>query len=111
MLLVSVDNDFPADMVLLASSASDASCYVQTSSLDGEKNLKTKRAAKNIDKIIPSGQNSFDSAKFLVTAEVDTEAPNGNLYSFKGNIHVGKKRYFPLSHDQLLLKGTYLKNT
>ena len=46
-----------------------------------------------------------------MTAQVDTEPPNGNLYQFNGNLHVGKKRYFALSHEQLLLKGTYLKNT
>ena len=98
-------------MVILASSAPDSSCYVQTSSLDGEKNLKTKRAPKKLDQLIPSGTMEFDPSDLIVTATVDCEAPNGNLYSFNGNLHVGRKRYFPLSHDQLLLKGTYLKNT
>ena len=53
----------------------------------------------------------FDPTDMLVTAQVDSEPPNGNLYQFNGNLHVGKKRYFALSHEQLLLKGTYLKNT
>ena len=111
MVLISADEEFPADMILMASSAPDAACYVQTSSLDGEKNLKVKRAPKNLDKLIPSGTVDFDPTDMLVTAQVDSEPPNGNLYSFNGNLHVGKKRYFALSHEQLLLKGTYLKNT
>ena len=49
ILLIGSDEEFPADMVMMASSAPDASCYVQTSSLDGEKNLKTKRAPKKFD--------------------------------------------------------------
>jgi len=38
---------FPADMILLASS-SKGECYIQTSSLDGEKNLKKRRLPKDI---------------------------------------------------------------
>lgn len=57
MLLVLENEEFPADMVIVASSRPDASCYVQTSSLDGEKNLKTKKTPKNLDKLIPSGSD------------------------------------------------------
>ena len=110
LLMVNENEEFPADIVLLSSSAAEGTCYVQTSSLDGEKNLKTKKTAKNSERLIPCGSD-FHPSDLLVTMTVDAEAPNGNLYSFKGNLHVGKKRYFSLSHDQLLLKGTMLKNT
>ena len=36
--------NFPADIILLASSIEDGSCFIETSSLDGEKNLKPKSA-------------------------------------------------------------------
>lgn len=48
-LLINENEDFPADMVLLATSQPDAACYIQTSSLDGEKNLKIKRTPKNLE--------------------------------------------------------------
>lgn len=35
---------FPADVIVLTSSNADGSCFIMTSSLDGEKNLKPKFA-------------------------------------------------------------------
>jgi len=95
---VNENEDFPADMVIMASSTQDGTCYVETSSLDGEKNLKTKRVPKNFDKLVPSG-GEFHPSDLLVVGQVFAEPPNGNLYSFSGNLHVGRKRYFPLSHE------------
>lgn len=43
---------FPADIVLLNSSNKDGSCYIMTSSLDGEKNLKHKCAIEGIQSSI-----------------------------------------------------------
>jgi phospholipid-transporting ATPase len=42
ILLVKKDADFPADLIILASSNPDGSAFINTSSLDGEKNLKPK---------------------------------------------------------------------
>lgn len=109
-LLINENEDFPADMVIVASSQPDAGCYIQTSSLDGEKNLKIKKAPKNLEKLIPSG-GEFHPQNIILSGQIDAEPPNGNLYSFNGNLYIGKKKYFPLNHEQLLLKGTVLKNT
>ena len=95
MLLVNENEDFPADLVLVATSQPDATCYVQTSSLDGEKNLKTKRVSKNLDKLIPSG-GTFNPQDLIISGRIDAEAPNGNLYAFNGNLFVGKKKYYSL---------------
>ena len=35
---------FPADLIVLGSSLDSGACYIETSSLDGEKNLKPKSA-------------------------------------------------------------------
>ena len=99
VILVTENEDFPADMIILATSQNDATCFVQTSSLDGEKNLKTKKASKNLDKLFPSGGEQFSAQDLLTIAKVDAEAPNGNLYSFNGNLFVGKQRFFPLSAE------------
>jgi P-type E1-E2 ATPase len=42
ILLIKKDTDFPADVIILASSNPDGSAFINTSSLDGEKNLKPK---------------------------------------------------------------------
>lgn len=37
---------FPADLIVLHSAIESGACYIETSSLDGEKNLKQKSAIK-----------------------------------------------------------------
>jgi len=49
-LLINEGEIFPADLILLNSSLPDGTAYIQTSSLDGEKNLKKRVIPKNIDK-------------------------------------------------------------
>lgn len=97
MLLINENEELPADLVLLASSHPDASCYIQTSSLDGEKNLKLRRAPKNFDRLIASGRE-FDPIDLLVAGQIVAEAPNGNLYSFNGKMNIGQK-FFPLTQE------------
>lgn len=41
-MLINKDCDFPADLIILSSSNEDGSAFINTSSLDGEKNLKPK---------------------------------------------------------------------
>lgn len=110
MVLVTTDEFFPADLVVMATSDIDAVCYIRTSSLDGEKALKTRKAPKNFDKIVPSGTDHFRPDQFLCAGYCETELPHGNLYEFKGRIKIGKRRY-RLEHEHMLLKGTCLKNT
>lgn len=48
MVKVEEDQPFPADMVLIKSSESEGSLYVETKNLDGETNLKTKNVPKEL---------------------------------------------------------------
>ena len=43
IILVKEDEYFPADTILLESSSKNDECFVQTSSLDGERALKHKQ--------------------------------------------------------------------
>ena len=95
LLLINENEEFPADMIIVASSYPDAACFIQTSSLDGEKNLKTKRAPKSLDRLIPSGID-FHPSDILINGKVVAEPPNGNLYSFNGKMNIGQK-FFPLT--------------
>ena len=51
MVLIREGETFPCDLILLASSNNGIS-YIQTSSLDGEKNLKKRTRPKDIDRYI-----------------------------------------------------------
>jgi phospholipid-transporting ATPase len=67
---------FPADLILLASS-NDGICFIQTSSLDGEKNLKKRSRPKDIEKYI---LNTCEPDRILFVGECVSEQPNTELY-------------------------------
>ena len=46
----------------------------------------------------------------LCSGICETEAPHGNLYKFSGKFKIGQRTY-ALDFEQMLLKGTFLKNT
>ena len=98
------DEYFPADLVLLSSSHEDGVCYVETMNLDGETNLKLKHALDVTSHF--HDENSFKQFR----AVIKCEDPNEKLYSFIGTLHYDGKEY-PLSIQQLLLRGSKLKNT
>lgn len=74
-------------------------CFIKTSSLDGEKNLK-KKESPAIYEFIPKE----DSVQYLV-GEVEAEKPNPDLYSFLGRLKIGGK-VLPLTNENFLPKGS-----
>ena len=48
IIKVEDEDYFPADLIVLCSSNMDGTCFIMTSSLDGEKNLKSKFAIKDV---------------------------------------------------------------
>ncbi|XWS51296.1 hypothetical protein CRYUN_Cryun12cG0164700 [Craigia yunnanensis] len=104
--IVKVEKDefFPADLILLSSSYEEAICYVETTNLDGETNLKLKQALEATSNLLED--SSFQNFKAVIRCE----DPNANLYSFVGSLELGEEQY-PLSPQQLLLRGSKLRNT
>ncbi|QDZ23003.1 phospholipid-transporting ATPase [Chloropicon primus] len=78
---VTRDQGFPADIVLLSSGTSDGVCYVETMNLDGETNLKLKKAIGATNGMDTSNFDGFNTA-------VQCDLPNPSLYTFTGNIHL-----------------------
>jgi magnesium-transporting ATPase (P-type) len=52
---MSEDTMFPADLILVQSSL-EGVAYIQTSSLDGEKNFKKRGIPKDFNKLLPDVQ-------------------------------------------------------
>ncbi|KAI3864347.1 hypothetical protein MKW92_018131 [Papaver armeniacum] len=101
---VEKDQFFPADLLLLSSSYEDGICYVETMNLDGETNLKIKRALEATLHLDEDG--SF--AGF--TGTVRCEDPNPSLYTFIGNLEYDHQTY-ALDPSQILLRDSKLRNT
>ncbi|CAH9056008.1 unnamed protein product [Cuscuta epithymum] len=104
--IVKVEKDqfFPADLLLLSSSYGDGICYVETMNLDGETNLKVKRALEVTMQLDDDG--SFKDFR----ATIKCEDPNPNLYTFEGNLEYERQTY-PLDPTQILLRDSKLRNT
>ncbi|KAG0186244.1 hypothetical protein DFQ28_008143 [Apophysomyces sp. BC1034] len=111
ILRVQGGENFPADLILISSSEPEGLCYIETSNLDGEVNLKIKQALTQTSKIL----NPVDMNQLQGT--VKSEQPNNRLYNYDGVLstvsmdEVGKSRDYALDPTQLLLRGAQLRNT
>ncbi|KAK9899263.1 aminophospholipid-transporting P-type ATPase [Cystobasidium minutum MCA 4210] len=98
-------NDFfPADLLLLSSSEPEGLCYIETSNLDGETNLKIKQA-NPATAHVTSGHVAGTLNGYL-----KSENPNNSLYTYEGTLNMAGK-VIPLDPNQLLLRGAQLRNT
>lgn len=79
ILRVNNGEQFPADLLLLASSSPDGLAYVETKQLDGESNLKLKLAPPEL-----SSRFSRVASCGAVSGSVECEPPNDRLYRFNG---------------------------
>lgn len=102
-------NDFfPADMLILSSSEPDGLCYIETSNLDGETNLKIKQSAPATVHF-----NSPETVQHF-SGYLRSEQPNSSLYTYEGTLILqgsGGEKTIPMSPDQMLLRGAQLRNT
>ena len=101
---------FPADMLILWSTEPEGLCYIETSSLDGETNLKIRKSCaqtwENLEKV--EVKTSDNVNQFSCT--INYEQPNNRLYNFDGAVVLGGSMY-PLNADNIFLRGAGLRNT
>ncbi|CAI2163506.1 15838_t:CDS:10 [Funneliformis geosporum] len=99
---------FPADLILLSSSEPEGLCYIETSNLDGETNLKIKQGSSDTSNMISPSEIS------RLSGYIKSENPNNSLYTYDGYLVMngpnGQKKV-PLDPTQLLLRGAQLRNT
>ncbi|ODV92113.1 hypothetical protein CANCADRAFT_22881 [Tortispora caseinolytica NRRL Y-17796] len=108
IIKVESGDPFPADVILLASSEPEGLCYVETSNLDGETNLKIKQAHPDTGDLINPSALAELKGKLL------SEHPNSSLYTYEGTLKLEMgsiKKNIPLTPNQMLLRGANLRNT
>lgn len=89
----------PADMVVLNTDKADNGiCYVETSNIDGETNLKMKKAVLDDLTLVPE------------CTSISTEEPNGNIHVFSAVLHVGNTDRISVDANSFLLRGSTLQN-
>ena len=83
-------------------------CFVETKSLDGETNLKHKKATKEVLDLAPDLETCV---KNMDGARIKCETPNALLYKFDGNLILKDGEMVPMGPDEILLRGSSLRNT
>lgn len=76
------DEMFPADLILVASSAEGGNSFIETASLDGEKNLKPRSAFSKL--------NKFGSRDVIsqLKGEFSSNIPDKDLHRFSAKIKI-----------------------
>ncbi|XP_072316163.1 phospholipid-transporting ATPase ID [Eucyclogobius newberryi] len=93
-----------ADLLLLSSSEPHGLCYIETAELDGETNMKVRQSVSVTCEL----GDTNNLATF--NGEVVCEPPNNKLDRFCGTLYWKDKKY-PLTNQNVLLRGCVLRNT
>lgn len=104
---VQCEEEFPCDMCLLRSSDEKGLAYIQTANLDGETGLKTRVALKET-------RNLNQQEIHYLKAVIECAPPNDEIYKFDASLqlrHAQSAKKFAMNDKQLLLQGSFLKNT
>ena len=100
----------PADCILLKTSAKEGVCFVQTTDLDGERNLKPKLVSNDI-------QRKYESIFLEKTTKIKAEfiSPTQDMYFYDGLITLAPKneKSIEISVDlnMFLHRGAVLRNS
>lgn len=129
-VMVKDGENFPADLLCLYSDLSDNVCFIKTTNLDGETNLKIR---KPVD--LKDGNENVTVDDLLdLDLTLRAENPNSNLHSFKGTVTCRSHVYnglkspvelsrgdkhpttkpsidIPVTMNEMLLRGCTLKNS
>uniref|UniRef100_A0A4W3HUP6 Phospholipid-transporting ATPase n=1 Tax=Callorhinchus milii TaxID=7868 RepID=A0A4W3HUP6_CALMI len=80
-------------------------CYIETSNLDGETNLKVRQGLASTIGL----QSTADLVK--MSGHLECEGPNRHVYDFSGNLRLRGNSPVGIGPDQILLRGAQLRNT
>ncbi|KAH9913676.1 phospholipid-transporting ATPase 1 [Epithele typhae] len=110
IVLLRDNEQVPADLVVLATSDADNMCYLETKNLDGETNLKPRKAVRATAAM--TSEEDIERSSFIL----DSEPPHANLYLYHGVLRYkdpasGEPKLDTVTINELLLRGCTLRNT
>ena len=125
ILLIKENKTVPCDMIILDSNLNEGFCYVETSNLDGEKKLKNK-ICNNLTYGIFGGKKKLNFIDMIynkynknldenIKGYCECDLPNTELNKLSGRVELNISKNniinFPLTINQMILKGSVIKNT
>jgi len=110
IVLLRENEQVPADVVVLSTSDPDGLCYLETKNLDGETNLKVRKALNATSSL--SSEEDIEKSSFVL----DSEPPHQNLYLYNGVLRytdaaTDELRREGVTINELLLRGCTVRNT
>jgi phospholipid-translocating ATPase len=110
VVLLRENEQVPADIVVLSTSDPDGVCYLETKNLDGETNLKPRKAVNATSRIL--SEEDVESSAFVL----DSEPPHPNLYLYNGVLRFqdqtsGQLKDEPVTINEMVLRGCSIRNT
>ncbi|KAH8741612.1 hypothetical protein FG386_003586, partial [Cryptosporidium ryanae] len=125
LVLIRNHETIPADIVLLSSSSEIGEVFVDTSSLDGESNLKRKFSNKESVRVIGTQIQDVVRRSRYLEGLIECSPPGKDLHNFdgtaiirlppisEGHITQGNTTIsqFPINIDNIVLRGCILRST
>ena len=110
IVLLRENEQVPADVVVLSTSDPDGVCYLETKNLDGETNLKPRKALRPTSAI--TSEEDVERSAFVL----ESEPPHQNLYLYNGVLRytdpaTGDTRKEGVTINDILLRGCTVRNT
>eukprot|EP00760_Papus_ankaliazontas_P008922 PhM_4_TR13946/c0_g2_i1/m.5256/K14802/DRS2, ATP8A; phospholipid-transporting ATPase len=106
ILLLENDKEVPADAVLLGTGLSESLAYIDTAMLDGETNLKSRRAAR----AFVAMPQLTESGVGAVSGSFTVQEPDPKLSMWQGVANL-TGAVVPLNIEQFLYRGAVVRNT
>jgi phospholipid-transporting ATPase len=105
IIKVMKNDPIPCDMILLKVSGQTGACYIETKSLDGETNLKTKVVPKGTEVLLKNPDFEWEQ---LGEYKVRCGNPDPCLYNFDGVLY-SPSNTIPYDFNNFLLRGSVLR--
>ncbi|KAI0064385.1 phospholipid-translocating P-type ATPase [Artomyces pyxidatus] len=110
IVLLRDNEQVPADIIVLATSDPDGMCYLETKNLDGETNLKPRKAVHATSHML--SEEDVERSSFVL----DSEPPHLNLYLYNGVLRYsdpvsGEAKSESVTINEMLLRGCSIRNT
>ena len=103
LIMIKDSQTFPADILFIISSNIHGLCYIETSSFDGEKNLKARAIPEQL-------KIEWGLPIIRFEGKLISSCPNSNLNDFSGVLSIMDKTV-KLKAVNLLIRGSRLRNT
>lgn len=110
VIRVEKDEPFPCDLLLMNTSEKNATCYIETQSIDGETSLKLRQANRKLSALCGSELQKIHKI-------IKASPPNENIYDFNARIYqssngcIVDNDFIVVDNSSLLLRGCSLKRT